>query len=359
MTSSAILIEELSSALTDGSAERRSEMLRQVTDLFLANTEALGEEHVGLFDDVMLQLVETVERCALIRLGLQLASVRNAPPDTIGRLARHDDIGISGPVLERSPQVSDALLVEVARDKGQAHLAAIAAREHLSEVVTDIVVERGDIEVTRRVTGNIGARFSDTGLRTIAARAHADGELAELLAGRSDVPADLFCDMVRDATDIVRHRLAASAHPAVRTRLDHAVAAIGTQLVQARLHAARHGPSVRIDPDGLKVRLCEHARLRQRGPVIEDLAAVADVPVVAVRNLIRQRSADALLILCKAAGLGWSDAKAVLETTLGEPDDPRTAFQHYIGLTAETAQRVVRFIKLRKSASRSELDRLL
>ncbi|MDC7784549.1 DUF2336 domain-containing protein [Rhodoplanes sp. TEM] len=359
MPSSAILIEELSSALADGTAERRSEVLRRVTDLFLANTEMLGEEHVGLFDDVMLQLVETVERYALIRLGLQLAPVRNAPLDTIGRLASDDDIGISGPVLERSPRVSDALLVEVARSKGQAHLAAIAAREHLSEVVTDIVVERGDLEVTRKVTANTGARFSDAGLRTIAARAHADEELAELLAGRSDVPPDIFCDMVRDATGIVRHRLAASAHPAVRTRLDHAIAAIGDQLVHARLHAAHHGPAVRIDPDGLKVRLCEHARQRQRGPVIEDLAAVADVPVIAVRNLIRQRSADALLILCKAAGLGWSDARAVLETTLGEPEDPRAAFQQYIRLTGEVAQRVVRFIKLRKSASRSELDRLM
>lgn len=358
MPAPAPLIEELSSVLATGSADRRSEVLRRVTDLFLATATQLGDAQVGLFDDVMEQLVDTVERYALVRLGLQLAPVENAPRDTIGRLAHHDDIGVAGPVLERSPRITDALLVEVARTKGQGHLAAIAARRHLSEVVTDIVVARGDIEVTRKVTANAGARFSETGLQTIAARARGDEELAELFAGRSDVPADLFCEMVRDAGEIVRRRLATSAHPAVRTRLDHAIAAIGDQLVHARLHA-HHGPAVKLDPDALKRRLCELARSGERGPVVETLAAVADVPPIAVRNLIRQRSEDALLILCKAAGLGWPDAKAVLAVTLGEPDDPRVAFQHYVGLSAEVAQRVVRFIKLRKSASRSELDRLM
>ncbi|MFL9828116.1 DUF2336 domain-containing protein [Rhodoplanes sp. SY1] len=358
MPTPAPLIEELSSVLSGGSAERRSEVLRRVTDLFLATATQLGDEQVGLFDDVMEQLVDTVERYALVRLGLQLAPIGNAPRDTLGRLARHDDIDIAGPVLERSPRITDALLVEVARSKGQSHLAAIAARRHLSEVVTDIVVERGDLAVTRTVTANPGARFSATGLQAIATRACGDAELAELFAGRTDVPPDLFCAMVRDAGEIVRRRLATSAHPAVRTRLDHAVAAIGDQLVHARLHA-HHGPAVRLDPDALKARLCEQARGGQRGPVIEALAAVADVPAIAVRNLIRQRSEDALLILCKAAGLGWSDAKAVLAVTLGEPEDTRAAFQRYVGLSAEVAQRVVRFIKLRKSASRSELDRLM
>ncbi|RAI39324.1 DUF2336 domain-containing protein [Rhodoplanes roseus] len=359
MNTSPVLIEELSTVLARGSADRRSEVLRRVTDLFLVGADQFGEDHVALFDDVMEQLVDTVERYALVRLGLQLSNVSNAPVNTIGRLCHHDDITISGPVLERSTRLTDEVLADVARTKSQAHLAAIAAREHLSEVVTDIVVERGDIEVTRKVTANGGARFSETGLRTIATRAHGDEELAEIFAGRTDVPADIFCEMVRNATDIVRRRLAGSAESAVRTRLDHAIAAIGDQLVHARLHKAHGGPSVRLEPDRIKARLCEHARLGQRGPLIEDLAAVADVPVIAVRNIIRQRSEDALLILCKAAGLGWSDARAVLEATLGEPADPRAAFQHYITLGTEVAQRVVRFIKLRKSANRTEIERLM
>jgi uncharacterized protein (DUF2336 family) len=355
-----MLIEELSGALATGTSARRSEVLRRVTDLFLAGADGFGEDHVALFDDVMEQLVDTVERYALIRLGLQIAPLDNAPLRTIDRLCRHDDIAVSGPVLESSPRLTDDILVDVARTKSQAHLAAIAGRVHLSEIVTDIVVERGNIEVSRKVAANGGARFSETGLSTLAGRAHADEELAEIVAGRSDVPPAIFCDLVHNATEIVRRRLADSTHPAVRTRLEHAIGAIGDQLVHARLHAAHHGgPSVRLEPENLKARLCEHVRLRQRGPIIEDLAAVADVPVIAVRNLIRQRSEDALLILCKAAGLGWADARDVLSSTIGEPDDPRVAFQHYIDLTGEAAQRVVRFIKLRKSASRSEIERLM
>ena len=53
-----------------------------------------------------------------------------------------------------------ALLLQLTRK-------AIAQRTTLSERLTDILVERGNDHVATAVTANEGARFSETGFRTL------------------------------------------------------------------------------------------------------------------------------------------------------------------------------------------------
>ena len=84
----------------------------------------------------------------------------NSPPKLIRSLAFDDEIAVAGPVLVHSQQLSDADLVENAANKSQKHLLAIAQRLKLSEVVTDVLVERGDRQVVRKVARNNGACFS-------------------------------------------------------------------------------------------------------------------------------------------------------------------------------------------------------
>ena len=45
------------------------------------------------------------------------------------QLAHDDDIAVAGPVLTQSPRLQETELVELAKTKGQAHLAVIAGRE--------------------------------------------------------------------------------------------------------------------------------------------------------------------------------------------------------------------------------------
>ncbi|NVO17142.1 MAG: DUF2336 domain-containing protein [Rhodoplanes sp.] len=353
------LIAELPAVLSQGTPATRSEILRRLTELFLSQAGSFEDDHVAVFDQVLELMVDAVERHALIRLGLQLAPLGNAPIRTLSRLGLSDDIAVAGPVLERSSRLSDAVLADIAGSKSQAHLAAIAVRTVLSVVVTDVVVERGDLDVTRKITANGGASFSETGFRTIASRAHLDEALALLVAGRGDVPAEVFRDLVRNATDEVRRRLARSDQPGVRTRLNQAMTAIGSQFLHARRKPdAAAAPPASPAPDKLKG-LCEKARSGQRGAVVEDLATITEVPVIAIKNLIKQGSVDGILILCKVAGLAWPDAKIVLIGATGATGKSRTTFETYTSMTSETAQRVVRFIRLRRSATPAEIQRLM
>jgi hypothetical protein len=79
MSQAASVIEELEDVLAAGSSDRRTEILRRVTDLFLGNAKSFSHEQVGVFDDVLAHLVHQVETDALAELGTRLAPIANAP----------------------------------------------------------------------------------------------------------------------------------------------------------------------------------------------------------------------------------------------------------------------------------------
>ena len=58
---SADFIAEVEGAVRGGSPTCRVEMLRQITGLFLSGADRLDEHQVGIFDQVLVRLIEGVE----------------------------------------------------------------------------------------------------------------------------------------------------------------------------------------------------------------------------------------------------------------------------------------------------------
>ena len=54
----ASLIGELEVAISAGSAEKRVETLRRVTDLLLSDADRLNDDQIAVFDDVLGRLIE-------------------------------------------------------------------------------------------------------------------------------------------------------------------------------------------------------------------------------------------------------------------------------------------------------------
>ena len=192
---------ELDTTLSTASETQQVSILRRVTDLFLGDSQRFSEDHVAVFDDVIYRLIEQTEHSALIELSAKLAPVGNAPVNVVVRLSREDDIAVSGPVLEMSDALPEDTLAEIAKTKGQQHLAAIAGRRRIGEAVTDILVDRGNSEVACKVTGNHGARFSEPGFVKLIKRAKNDRTLAAAVA-IVDVPANVLVRLAYD-DDIV------------------------------------------------------------------------------------------------------------------------------------------------------------
>jgi uncharacterized protein (DUF2336 family) len=190
MSEARVLIAELDETLQRVSSSQQVTMLRRVTDLFVNGAESFAGEHVAVFDDVIGRLIENAERSALVELSGRLAPIGNAPANVIGRLARHEDIAIAGPILQKS-NVDEQTLAEVAGSKAEKHLAAIANRPLISESVTDVLVGRCSAETARKIADNKDASFSEVGFVKLINRAKSDKALATAIESRTDLPPEL------------------------------------------------------------------------------------------------------------------------------------------------------------------------
>jgi uncharacterized protein (DUF2336 family) len=186
------LATELETRLNNATSAERSDMLLRVTDLFLGGVDSYSDDHLTVFDEVMIRLIEKADRAALIALSDRLAPLDKAPVNVVRRLSRDDSIAVSGPFLERSTTLSDNDLVELAKTKSQAHLLTIAGRAPLSEAVTDVLVDRENSEVAHKLIANEGARFSEIGFVKLVNAAGRDKTLAAAVVNRPDLPPELL-----------------------------------------------------------------------------------------------------------------------------------------------------------------------
>jgi uncharacterized protein (DUF2336 family) len=184
---------ELDSVLSRAPAAWRGTALRRLTDLFVVDAASYTEDQVAVFDDVISRLIEKIDRRMLIELSNRLAQVKNAPVNVVGTLARHADMQIAGPLLEKSEVLTDADLVEIA-DKDRRDptlLTVIAARPQLNEAVTDVLIRRGTPGIARKLLDNTNARISESSFARMVTSVENDKELAKAIAEREDLPAEL------------------------------------------------------------------------------------------------------------------------------------------------------------------------
>jgi hypothetical protein len=350
------IIDELEEAVRGGSSAKRIETLRQVTDLFLHDAERLSEEQVKVFDDVLCHLVERVENRVKAELGARLAPLKYAPSGVVERLAWDDQIAVAENVLTYSPNLSTGMLVQIAQAKGQDHLLAISGRDNLPEAVTDVLVERGERKVIRKLADNTTARFSETGYNGMVARAEADDELTEILGLRPDLPLKFLRDLLQRATEAVRAKLMSIAPPELRDEIKRILVAVADTVKgetpsardYSRAEAAvRRMKGMNELNDAAITRFAETKKLEEVAASLGLLNNSA--PTDMMMKVLEGPRADLVLIPCKAAKLDWATVAAILSNRSKNRVDDVTlklASKDYGKLSTETAERTLRFWQL-------------
>jgi uncharacterized protein (DUF2336 family) len=354
------LLAEIEGTFASGSTEKQVEILRRVTDLFLAGVNNYSDTQVNLFDDVILRLAERIESKARAELANRLAPIMNAPTTTMRRLARDEAIEVAGPVLTQSNRLTDDDLLAIAEYNSQPRLLAISKRATLSENISDVLVTRGDRDVVLSVTQNEGARFSDSGYGKLVDKSIDDDVLAICVGMRKDIPREHFHALISKASEVVLAKLAAS-NPAAVLEVREVLAGITGQETtlkpepddreaESLLESARRSGK----PTDLVVyELAAGGKLEQ---TIVALAALCHTSSELVGNVLNDRRGDNdfALLLAKAAGLSWSTAKQICILRRGTAGLPQQAIdaaeRNFERLQLETAQRVVHFYNERHSA---------
>jgi uncharacterized protein (DUF2336 family) len=355
------LLDELESAIQSGSSDRRAEMLARITDLFVDNAPRVNDEQVGVFDDVFEYLIREIESEAMLQLSNRISAVDNAPERLIRRLAHDDAIEVSGPVLARSDRLGEDELLAIARTRSQAHLAAIAGRAALGEQVTDVLVERGDVAVARKVAANSGARISELSLRSLVDRASDDGDLAHAVARRRELPPAMFRNLLARATDAVRKRLIDTANPATAKVINKIIAEI-SQKVESQTVSKRDYQNGKLAVIELQKQsgispaaMVQFAKAQKLEETVVALSLLTGVSIDVIDRFLDDPSDDPILILCKAMDLDWNTTLPVLTVRHGvvqlRESRAEEANKKYRKLSTYSAQRVMRFWQAREKVA--------
>jgi uncharacterized protein (DUF2336 family) len=358
MDGAASLIPELENALLDGPPERRVEILRRVTSVFIEGASGYEEDHVQVFDEVLSRLIQEIEAKARAELSRRLAPFRNAPIGVVRQLAQDDDISVAGPVLESSERLTQTDLGDVARRKSQSHLLAISGRTDIGEIVTELLARRGNQQVARKLAENHHAKISEATFHTLAKRAQRDGALAEKVASRSDIPARVFRDLVMRANEVVRSRLLASANHERKAEIQRVLSQVAEDVgtksapldyLEARTTVLNLHESGMLD----EATILDFAESQRYEETAVALSVLCGVPTAVVDRGMADERPDPVLVLTKAAGLHWPTVQAIISVRPGKQLSTQRFAEvsgYYRRLSRSTARRVVRFWAARKAA---------
>jgi uncharacterized protein (DUF2336 family) len=345
------------------SVARRADVLRRVTDLFFSGTGSFSESQLELFDEVMLRLTEGLEVAARAAFGSRLATATDAPLRVVRSLAFDEAIEVAGPVLSQSDRMNDALLVENAVTMSQDHLLAISRRKRISEVVTDVLLARGDAAVVSSTAQNAGSRFSERGFSQLVEMSVQNSRLALCVWSRPDVPRQELLNLFQSVSEDVRAQLEA-ARPREAQQIRAVVAAAADRIqtiVRSGSHEHREACDelLRLHDEGAldEASILQFAARKDFDRTTVALSLVLEVPINIVERSLVQKRFEQLLVFAKAAGFSWETAKALLVLKAGQGDlatsELDQCFAAFSRMQQKTATMALQFYRLREQAGRA------
>jgi uncharacterized protein (DUF2336 family) len=338
---------ELEWAVQWGSDEKRVEMLRRVTDLLLKSSNRLTDEQIEVFDEVLTFLINVIESKLLVDISRRLGPIKNAPLRTVRQLARDNEIEVAAPILSQSPRLSVADLVELAQNKGQDHLVAICERRNLVELVTDVLVGRGNETVMHKVVANLTASFSQEGFERLIEASKTDAGLMAKTGSRVDLPQRLLRDLFLNASPGRRALLLGVAPTLARNNLRQVLyPSSETDRVPKRnfTQAQQTVDRLRKTKALTEEELLHFAQSGKFEEATAALAALCSAPLDIIKPLMVSPRDDGLLLACKAADLKWETTEAIL--CLKAPVQGQlqlTVKADYTRLSKTKAQQILQF----------------
>jgi uncharacterized protein (DUF2336 family) len=354
-----VSFETLKQLARESAPDKRRELVRGIATTFFAAPRRAPTE-LDLFDEIMDQVLAEVEPLARRELAERMADVEDAPRRTLLRLAS-DVIEVASPVLARSPALSDEDLAPIAREHSQDHLMAIAQRKSLSEMVTDILVERGDDHVAGTVSGNEGARISQAGFDRLAARASASDVILNRLMLRRDLPERVATELLPVLASSIAVRIDA-ANADIESTSASRMIEDARRLLADRLHTAisRARPLKILNEQIARGNMSVGEAVVELADADElvDLAAFIGVRLglhseTIVRNLFGGE--EPLMLICRAAALNLEAFSAILRMRTrrkrGTVSEPERLMKDYLRIPRPMAENVMRSVRQKEQAA--------
>lgn len=179
-------VQQLLELASDKSQQGRRLLVSTISDLFEAIGETLTERERALMTDILNKLIRDFEMKVRRELSERLAQRGYAPREILLMLA-NDAIEVARPILLTSELLRDEDLVEIVRHRTLQHQLAIAMRQHVSEAVSDALIETGNSDVIKALLDNDNARLSTATMEYLVEESRRVDTYQEPLVRRSDL----------------------------------------------------------------------------------------------------------------------------------------------------------------------------
>lgn len=354
----AAVADDLTKLAVERSPERRIELLRRVTDLYNGNIDTYSQMELYLFDDIMSKIVERLPQPSKRILADDIAGAADTPRTVARKLAFDHDIEVARPVLRRSTVLSEDDVVEIAEDRSQGHLAAIAGRPTLTEQATDILIRRGDRIVAHTLSANHGARLSDHAMIRLVVRAEDDADLQQLLVERPDLSADALARLLPMISRELAAKLAERGYEMAEGLPPELVAEAQKRFADALRNRQKNIEQVAESTKSIKsgaLTLDDMVRRLAAEERLVDMAAViagsAELDRSVIFKILAQGNPQPVLALLRSVDLAWATVDLVLRARgkkFGWPYRPTPAMRTgYEGTSIDLARKVIGFLKTR------------
>ena len=286
----------------DEDEDVRSELAVKIARLM----PGLSERESSHVFALTVETLDCLARDAAVRvrsiLAEEIKSLDCIPHDIVLRLARDLNTVVAGPILQYSPLLSDADLMEIiACGQVQEILTAIASRKPVSEPVSDRLVQSLDVSAVATLLVNPDAKIRKDTMDRIVDQAEEISAWHIPLALRTDLSARAIRRIGALVGASILERLAArnNLSDATRTHLNRelrarlAEAPATTDTVSAADRVAAAKKEGRLD--GLFVE--QAAQAGQREVVVTALAQLANITEQTVKKILGASGAKPIVSL--------------------------------------------------------------
>jgi len=355
------MLDRLIDLAAQPDSDSRRDLLRSISDMFYNNgRNYIAESEVKLFSDVVGRVLEDMTERHREEFSDRAASDPRTPRELALRLA-NDTAAVAAPVLGRSPVLTDDDLISIANSKGVDHRLAISKRDNVSAKVTDVLIDFAETEVMLSLLDNHSAQTSPSGIDKIANQAESVAELRDKLCARSDVPKSVLQRILPLLDDAARER-AESLLEIDEEHVGHVIAKAGATLTVERAEKARRrlvikGRAQQVAAGTLALDAFVEDLVSQRRPLelALGLACLSSLPERQVANAVISLNGEPLALLCKAVELSEASYRLVdglrRESVRLSSEVPKAVIEQYARLDVATAQRSIRFVKVRANVS--------
>lgn len=313
----------------DKSIAGRQALTATVSDLFFAPGTVMTDRERSLMTDILRQLIGDLEISVRRALAEKLAHYKDAPRDLVLTLA-NDESTVAHAILIHSEVLRDEDLVEIIRHRALEHQLAIAMRRSLNEMVSDALVEAGNVDVIKTLLENHDARISAATMAYLVEQSQRVDTYQNPLVRRLDLPPELARRMYWWVSAALRQHIldnfpmqpSAVDDALEATVTDLSAAAVGQPPSKAEALADAIARAEAITPEFLV------QSLRQGEIALFEamFAKLTGIRPILVRRLLYDHSGEGLAAACRGVGISAPNfASIFLLSRKARPHEPPPA----------------------------------